>query len=62
MITDYEDGDRTPRGRSPLRFASITTPRSYRGFPSEAHYLAALQEWADSKKYLEPETRLVVGS
>jgi hypothetical protein len=33
-----------------------TTPNQqpYKGFPSEAHYLAALSAWADSKKYVEP--------
>ena len=56
MITDYEDGDRTPRARSPIRGASTAT---YKGFQSEAHYLAALEEWAESKRYLEPETRLI---
>lgn len=36
------------------------TPRPYRGFPSEEHYLAALREWAESKKYLQStETQLV---
>lgn len=34
-------------------------PQPYRGFPSEAAYLAALQEWADSKKYVEPGMGLV---
>ncbi|KAK6004680.1 hypothetical protein QM012_008542 [Aureobasidium pullulans] len=27
---------------------------SYRGFPSEAAYLAALTEWAEHKKYVQP--------
>ena len=34
-------------------------PRPYRGFPSEAHYLAALREWAESKKYLDAGTTLI---
>ncbi|THV87220.1 hypothetical protein D6D02_08070 [Aureobasidium pullulans] len=27
---------------------------SYKGFPSEAAYLAALTEWAETKKYIQP--------
>lgn len=64
------EGDRTPRATSPARstqtqrhtrhssLASQSTAQTqtqpYRGFPSEAAYLSALQQWADSKKYLEP--------
>jgi len=41
------------------RHQSMASPapsqsQSYRGFPSQAAYLSALQQWADSKKYLEP--------
>nr|POF17524.1 hypothetical protein CFP56_12938 [Quercus suber] len=64
------DGDRTPRATSPnptaaqhllSRRETITdpTPQPYKGFPSEAHYLAALHAWAETKKYLEPEKMLV---
>lgn len=35
------------------------TPQPYRGFPSEAHYLQALQTWADSQKYAQPDKALV---
>ncbi|KAK5730508.1 hypothetical protein LTR15_000445 [Elasticomyces elasticus] len=36
-----------------------TIPQPYKGFPSEAHYLAALHAWAEGKKYIEPtETSL----
>lgn len=67
MMTDYGEGDRTPRPRSPLLAAShasggseaTETSRPYKGFPSEAHYLAALEKWAESRRYLEPETMLV---
>jgi len=30
-----------------------TQQRPYRGFPSEAAYLAALHDWAESKKYIQ---------
>jgi hypothetical protein len=30
----------------------------YRGFPSREAYLEALEEWADSQRYYEPETSL----
>ena len=64
MITEYGDGDATPRARSPVRAASLcsdatTISNPYRGFASEADYLAALEEWAESKKYLETGTRLI---
>lgn len=59
MIADYDDGDRTPRARSPSRAASTMTPRSYKGFASEAEYFAALEEWAESKKFLETDKRLI---
>ncbi|KAF2772265.1 hypothetical protein EJ03DRAFT_324692 [Teratosphaeria nubilosa] len=38
-----------------------TEPRPYRGFPSEAHYLAALHAWANNKKYLEPTDTTLYG-
>ncbi|TKA68162.1 hypothetical protein B0A55_07439 [Friedmanniomyces simplex] len=37
------------------------TPQPYRGFPSEAHYLAALHAWADQQKYIEPGTTALYG-
>ncbi|KAF2168149.1 hypothetical protein M409DRAFT_53459 [Zasmidium cellare ATCC 36951] len=36
-----------------------TTQHPYRGFPSEAAYLAAFNEWAESKKYVQHDTNLV---
>ena len=67
-LYSYQDGDRTPRAQSPTRFTSpqplrrdtLTdpTPRPYKGFPSEAAYLAALHEWAEEKKYITPNTQL----
>ncbi|KAI5357988.1 hypothetical protein Slin15195_G063180 [Septoria linicola] len=56
-----EDNAPTPRATSPARTLVDTssTDTPYRGFPSRAHYLAALQEWADEKRYLQPsETTL----
>ncbi|KAH9843441.1 hypothetical protein Tdes44962_MAKER07384 [Teratosphaeria destructans] len=38
-----------------------TEPRPYRGFPSEAHYLAALHAWANKKKYLDPTDTTLYG-
>lgn len=63
------DGDRTPRAHSPARstatqhnttqtrhqsLAEASHPQPYRGFPSQAAYLNALQQWAETKKYVEP--------
>lgn len=48
------DGDRTPRAHSPApstQTQTTQTPQTYRGFPSEAHYLAALREWAEDHQY-----------
>ena len=72
QITDFEDGDRTPRAGSPVREAGPSStyerrdtiaapsqsPQPYRGFPSEAAYLAALSEWAEHKKYIYYDTAL----
>ncbi|KXT17977.1 hypothetical protein AC579_9615 [Pseudocercospora musae] len=44
-----------PSEASTLRPAS--TP--YRGFASEAAYLEALREWAESKRYIQPDSSLV---
>lgn len=63
-------GQTTPRATSITRCADVAsgarrapianhTPQPYKGFPSEEHYLAALHEWAESKKYVEPDTTLV---
>lgn len=55
---------RIPAGAAYERRDTIATPsqtplQPYKGFPSEAHYLAALHAWAESKKFLEPESHLV---
>jgi hypothetical protein len=67
----YGDGERTPRARSPTASDPLNSRRgtssdpttvsttSYRGYPSEAHYLAALRAWADSKRYVENDSALV---
>jgi len=69
MIYDIEgEGDRTPRARSPnrasgrpasLRSVATTVTTSYRGFPSEAEYIAALEQWADQYRYNVPEKALI---
>ncbi|KAF1353083.1 hypothetical protein BDV97DRAFT_107372 [Delphinella strobiligena] len=64
------DGDETPRATSPApswrsastattlatRRSSVATTAttSYKGFPSEAAYLRALEAWAEEKKYIQP--------
>jgi len=64
-VIDVEsvDGERTPRARSPVSAskATDTSTQGYRGFPSKAHYLAALNAWADSKRYLEPSDSTLPG-
>ncbi|KAM3423833.1 hypothetical protein BST61_g1232 [Cercospora zeina] len=40
---------------------TTTTPTAYCGFPSQAEYLAALHEWAEEKRYLQPSTTTVTG-
>lgn len=54
---------RIPAGQRHDRHASIATPapQPYRGFPSEAHYLAALNEWAESKKYIQQTDTTLYG-
>ncbi|KAK6439177.1 hypothetical protein LTR95_004613 [Oleoguttula sp. CCFEE 5521] len=48
-------GTLTPRASSPSQQPPSTPQpeQPYRGFPSRAAYLSALQAWAESKKYLE---------
>lgn len=64
-VIDVEivDGERTPRARSPVSAskATDTSTQGYKGFPSKAHYLAALNAWADSKRYLEPSDSTLPG-
>lgn len=64
----YDSGEQTPRAHSPppayddKRRATVDVPvieRPYRGFPSEAAYLAAFAEWAESKRYVQQDTNLV---
>ncbi|KJX96115.1 hypothetical protein TI39_contig831g00012 [Zymoseptoria brevis] len=57
-------GELTPRAQSPARTLTDQTThvrnvRPYRGFASEAEYLAALNAWAESKKYVQQESNLV---
>jgi hypothetical protein len=37
----------------------VPTETTYRGFPSEADYLAALRAWAEEKEYVQFDTALV---
>jgi hypothetical protein len=39
--------------------ASIAVQTPYRGFPSEADYLAALRAWAKEKEYVQFDTALI---
>lgn len=66
------DGERTPRAQSPLSTFRVSQPKpqettgdpslqTYKGFPSKAHYLAALNAWAESKRYLEPSDSTIPG-
>ncbi|KAK4504926.1 hypothetical protein PRZ48_002889 [Zasmidium cellare] len=45
--------------RGTLADPTTITQHPYRGFPSEAAYLAAFNEWAESKRYVQPDTNLV---
>ena len=49
------------RAASPARTLVDTSNTPYRGFPSRAHYLAALHEWAEEKRYLQPGTTTLDG-
>ena len=51
---------RSPAGQRRDTIAD-PTPQPYRGFPSEAHYLAALNAWADEQKYIRPVGTELVG-
>ena len=62
-ITDRKDRDVSP-SQSTVTIpdtASIVVPiqTPYRGFPSEAAYLAALRSWAADKEYVQMDTALV---
>ncbi|KAK3113012.1 hypothetical protein LTR53_010130, partial [Teratosphaeriaceae sp. CCFEE 6253] len=55
-----EDRFRIPAGQRRDTIAD-PSPQPYRGFPSEAHYLAALHAWADQQKYVNPVGTELVG-
>jgi hypothetical protein len=41
------------------RQSNSSTVQPYKGFASEAEYLAALHAWAETKKYVQPDSGLV---
>ncbi|KAK5108828.1 hypothetical protein LTR62_007802 [Meristemomyces frigidus] len=54
----------TTASTNPLeRRETISAPsqQPYRGFPSEAHYLAALHQWAEGQKYVQVADSPLVG-
>jgi hypothetical protein len=62
-ITDHKDGT-SSASHSTAEIpdtASIVVPTQtpYRGFPSEAAYLAALRAWAAEKEYVQMDTALI---
>jgi hypothetical protein len=62
-ITDHKEPDASP-SQSTIDIpnpASIAVPvqTPYRGFPSEAEYLAALRAWAKEKEYVQFDTALI---
>lgn len=62
-ITDHKERD-VPLSPSTTEIpdtASIVVPTQtpYRGFPSEADYLAALRAWAKDKEYVQFDTALI---
>ena len=62
-ITDHKEADASP-SQSTTEIpdtASIAAPiqTPYRGFPSEADYLAALRAWAKEKEYVQFDTALI---
>lgn len=62
-ITDHKERD-VPLSPSTTEIpdvASIIVPMQtpYRGFPSEADYLAALRAWAKEKEYVQFDTALI---
>jgi hypothetical protein len=62
-ITDHKEPDASPSQSATdiPNAASIAVPvqTSYRGFPSEAEYLAALRAWAKEKEYVQFDTALI---
>ncbi|PIA99047.1 hypothetical protein CB0940_03345 [Cercospora beticola] len=63
LIADEEQHPASSsRAASPARtLVDTSTPTPYRGFPSQAEYLAALREWAEEKRYLQPSTTTLTG-
>ncbi|KAL9533859.1 hypothetical protein SMMN14_02889 [Sphaerulina musiva] len=63
LVEDHVDTTThpTPRAASPTRTLVDASDSPYRGFPSKAHYLAALHEWAEEKRYLPAGTTTVEG-
>jgi hypothetical protein len=63
--TNPEDDGQISPSESGADFLSDTastivpTDTTYRGFPSEADYLAALRAWAEEKQYVQFDTALV---
>ena len=62
-ITDHKERDASPSPSTTKipDTASIVIPMqtSYRGFPSEEAYLAALHAWAKEKEYVQFDTALI---
>ena len=62
-ITDHKEPDASPSQSTaeipdtPSVAVPMQTP--YRGFPSEADYLAALRAWAQEKEYIQLDTALI---
>lgn len=54
-----DDRDDTSSLASTLVESTQQAQKPYRGFPSEQAYLRALNEWADSKRYIQPDAGLV---
>ena len=62
-ITDHKERNASPSPSTTKipDTASIVVPMQtpYRGFPSEADYLAALHAWAKEKEYVQFDTALI---
>ncbi|KAK0336470.1 hypothetical protein LTR91_015529 [Friedmanniomyces endolithicus] len=63
--TDAPSSFKIPGGHPHPRRDTIAdpspAPQPYRGFPSEAHYLAALHAWADQQRYVDPGKTTLYG-
>jgi hypothetical protein len=62
-ITDHKKPDASPSqsttGIPNAASTAVPTQTSYRGFPSEAAYLAALRTWVQEKEYIQLDTALI---